>query len=224
MGGFGSGRSEYASTLTVEECRHLEANRILTITKLPGKSGSLWWGDREDPDVRIYAYLEDDVELENIGTPRAARIQLEYTTTDTQGSGVNKYDYWIPLDYTECNFGGVRPWFLCPDCDTRVGKLYLPPREGRFACRECYDLSYTSSRTSGDELKQAELRYRRTFAKVDAQRRRVHPNVEPWLPERPKGMHERTFSEHLSDLSDARSEWRDAMDKYMQEFVAGDLD
>jgi hypothetical protein len=29
----------------------------------------------------------------------------------------------IPVSWTRCNFGGVRPWFKC-DCGKRVAKLY----------------------------------------------------------------------------------------------------
>lgn len=73
----------------------------------------------------------------------------------------------------ECNFGGERPWFRCPGvvdgehCNWRVAKLYRPPRGDLYLCRHCYNLGYTTSRTSGDQLKQAELRYRPTYAKLD---------------------------------------------------------
>jgi len=30
----------------------------------------------------------------------------------------------IPLIWTQCHFGGWRPWFKCLRCNRRVGKLY----------------------------------------------------------------------------------------------------
>ena len=45
---------------------------------------------------------------------------------------------------------GQRRWFRCPGlggevpCYRRVGFLYLPPNQHRFACRKCHDLTYES--------------------------------------------------------------------------------
>lgn len=52
----------------------------------------------------------------------------------------------VPLEWTPCNFGGERPWFLCPGagCGRRIAVLYAPGRY--FLCRHCYDLSYQSQR------------------------------------------------------------------------------
>lgn len=37
---------------------------------------------------------------------------------------------------------GIRPWFLCPSCDRRVGILYRKQNAGPFLCRHCHGLSY----------------------------------------------------------------------------------
>ncbi len=50
----------------------------------------------------------------------------------------------VSLTLTRCNLGGVRWWFFCPLCSERVAVLYLRPRFGRFRCRHCNDLSYSS--------------------------------------------------------------------------------
>lgn len=92
-----------------------------------------------------------------------------------------------------------------------MAKIYRPPRGDLFLCRHCYDLGYTSTRTSGDELKQAELRYRRAFEKADKEGRRLHPNNKSWLPKRRKGMHHNTFEDLAEDIQAARREWNDAM-------------
>ncbi len=99
---------------------------------------------------------------------RASAVWLSYTITDGHTCKEREHMYRVPLKYTGCNFGGKRPLFRCPGvvdgkhCNERVGKLYQPPREDLFLCRHCYDLGYTSNRTSDDAMKQAELRFRRS--------------------------------------------------------------
>ena len=70
-------------------------------------------------------------------------VKLTYAITDGQGNKTD-YDYSVTLTTTECHFGGVRFWFVCPMCMSRVGGLYLPPGAVLFACRNCCDLSYQS--------------------------------------------------------------------------------
>ena len=104
--------------LTKEE----SAERISWTSSMTGKTTTIIVG----------VYLTDD--------PFAI---LMYSVTDRDG---NKTDYnnEVSLVTTPCNLGGVRYWFLCPLCYSRVGVLYLPPGEVRFACRHCNNLSYWS--------------------------------------------------------------------------------
>ena len=222
MGGYGSGRNEYATTPTVEECRRLDVDKLKEFTEQPGANGPVWWGDREDPDATLAVFSEGESDTVD---ERAARLRLSYTITDPRTDEQAEYDYPIRLEYTECHFGGYRPWFRCPKCTDRRRKLYLPPRggDGRYLCRECYDLGYTSSRRSGNDLKEAELRYRRAFAKADKDNRRPHPNRNepPYFPERPKGMHGDTFEELLADVREAREEWDRAHMAQLRELANG---
>lgn len=69
----------------------------------------------------------------------------------------------LPIDWTPCHFGGRRPWFLCPSCGRRVGKLYWLRRFSRmlFACRACADLGYeTQNQTSRVRLQRNARRLR----------------------------------------------------------------
>lgn len=50
----------------------------------------------------------------------------------------------IPLVWTPCRFGSFRPWYKCPGCDRRVGKLYNSGAS--LNCRRCLDLWYSSQR------------------------------------------------------------------------------
>lgn len=56
-------------------------------------------------------------------------------------------DVW--LDTTPCNYGGERTWFLCPGCNSRRAVLFSVG--GRFRCRQCHDLAYSSTREDATE-------------------------------------------------------------------------
>jgi hypothetical protein len=101
----------------------------------------------------------------------------------------------VSIDWTPCHFGGARPWFVCPGvvhgvaCRRRVGKLYGP---GRYLlCRHCYRLAYQSQR---------EQPYERSLRRANNIRIRLggDPGVLSPFPEKPKGMHWRTY-ERLSN-------------------------
>lgn len=48
----------------------------------------------------------------------------------------------IEITQTQCNFGGQRFWFVCPNCNKRVGVLYRKPISEIILCRECHGLKY----------------------------------------------------------------------------------
>jgi hypothetical protein len=91
----------------------------------------------------------------------------------------------IPIVWTPCNFGGLRPWFICSRCNGRVGKLYNSIGVS-LACRKCLDLRYASQRRgakSRSYLQSLKLRLR-----LDGIASLTAP-----IPDRPKGMHQRTY-------------------------------
>lgn len=90
----------------------------------------------------------------------------------------------IWLAYTACNYGKSRPWFVCPVCQRRVGVLYM--RAGRFACRHCQRVSYSSQ--SCDLLD----RMWRKQEKIEVQ---LDPS---W--QRPKGMRLKTYDRLMQVL------------------------
>ena len=76
------------------------------------------------------------------------KIRIYYTITD-RGTGEKRdIDYTVPIVSTPCFFGGERYWFICSlyrqgvYCGRRVANLYLGG--DYFACRHCYDLTYSS--------------------------------------------------------------------------------
>jgi len=143
MGGYGSGGWGFLhdKKTTVEECRWVDVGRFKREGMLlEGQTwgGSWWWKDNEGKQVASI-----DV------TSCTEWVRLSYTITYTAGDREpEKIAYTVPVVWTPCNFGGRRPWFVCPgqNCGRRVGKLYFPryALAKYYLCRHCYDLSYES--------------------------------------------------------------------------------
>jgi hypothetical protein len=117
-------------------------------------------------------------------------IVLSYRRKLTGSDEWKNEEYLVYLEWTPCNYGGNRPWFLCPGrgCGRRVAVLY---GGGIFACRHCHQLAYQSQRGQ---------RYQRALSRAQAIRRRLGGTAslfEPF-PDKPKGMHWRTY-ERLAD-------------------------
>lgn len=98
----------------------------------------------------------------------------------------------IRVDWTRCNYGGRRPWFLCPFCQRRSGKLY--EMLGGLGCRTCANLAYAS---------QAMGKTRRRRVKAERLRRLMgdegRPAIDP-LPERLRGRHRRSHEKKCQKI------------------------
>ena len=80
----------------------------------------------------------------------------------------------VAIAWTECHYGGNRPWFLCPGCGRRVAILYgrkiasdgskIPIRDRTLKCRQCHDLSYASQHEEWD--RRMRRRAEKTWARV----------------------------------------------------------
>ncbi|NCC04598.1 MAG: hypothetical protein EOM37_11290 [Proteobacteria bacterium] len=127
MGGYGSGRSEWRAK--AERALRLDIKSLKQQGGLrPGLSlTSRWtWNSGESSSITILTHenaLELIYRVRNPGEDWQDRRQHIY------------------LDHTECNYGGTRPWFICPQCSRRVGVLYS---RGLFLCRHCSRVAYTS--------------------------------------------------------------------------------
>lgn len=71
-------------------------------------------------------------------------IRMKYKSR-INGGDWQELDYEIKLDVTLCNFGGVRYWFKCPQCNKRACVLYGGTI---FKCRYCHDLVHKSRNES----------------------------------------------------------------------------
>jgi len=221
MGGLGSGRHEYATTPLVGNALQVDADNITDGVEHPGATGRTEWNGG-DAALALTIHFE---RFDDVDTNRVTPLRFEYTVADSWSDRTTHNEHRVALEYTEPHFGGVRPWFRCPGvvdgetCGRRVRKLYFPRGAKHWFCRECYDLGYLTSRRSSDDVRMAELRYRRAFKKADAENRRPHPNNSPHSPDRPKGMHHDTFDELVADVRDAREEWNREMNRKMNEML-----
>ncbi len=207
MGGVGSGSwYRFNTKTTAEECqsidvRYLHRNGLLK----PGHWFSFRWSRAGGKTGSIQGAVSGD--------GRAEQVTLLYRHRRGLGSEWEDVREPVELAWTACNFGGERPWFICPgaDCSRRVAILYGPGRY--FLCRHCYDLSYQSQRDN--------KMYRALHRAQDIRRRLGgSANMMEPFPEKPKGMHWRTYErlwwEHheaeMEQLAGMR-EWLDKMEK-----------
>jgi hypothetical protein len=89
----------------------------------------------------------------------------------------------VAVAWTDCHFGGRRPWFIC-DCGRRAAVLYAAGEF--FGCRRCRGLVYST---------QQESPYYRNLTAAQKIRERLggSPAIFDGFPEKPKRMHERTY-------------------------------
>ena len=180
MGGPGSGSwYRWSRKDTVEEHRSLDVNRWHRegLLRPWQRFGWVWKRNgEEEASISVATYPE--------------AVELSYTiwpgTEDAE-----KVRYVVPITWTGCNYGGRRPWFVCPNtkCGRRVGKLYLRGRY--FLCRHCHDLVYESQRI--DDLARLIRRKERILKRWGKGR------LASIYPKKPKGMHWKTYDRLLNE-------------------------
>jgi hypothetical protein len=144
MGGSGSGRWSGFGKTTVEHCLSLDINKLVRDRLLyAGIHTSViltWTNTRTGKEASSCGFEVNTLD------PSFSWVRLFYTLTRTG----EKIGYKTKLETTRPYFGGLRWWFTCPivNCYRRVAKLHLPPGGKYYACRHCYDLTYTSCQES----------------------------------------------------------------------------
>lgn len=136
MGGFGSGRrfgKDCTDDMQALDVRKLQRQRLLT----PGNSLTWSWSVNGDTCATINLLVGAD------------RVTLNYRTRE-RGGDWRPVNYPVRLDWTACNYGGRRAWWLCPaaSCGRRVAVLY---GGAVFACRHCHRLAYRCQRETDDD-------------------------------------------------------------------------
>jgi hypothetical protein len=206
LGGVGSGNWYRFDKKTTTDETHGVDMRYLHRKGLLKSGGwfSLRWSRGEHEIGSIGGSVEGHLRS------RPERVILRYRYRSGQGSEWE--DVWEPvsLEWTACNFGGARPWFVCPGagCGRRAAILYGPGRY--FLCRRCYDLVYESQRDN---------KMYRALHRAQAIRERLGGSVnmmEPF-PEKPKEMHHDTYMRLFWEHHEAEMEqlmgMRDWLDK-----------
>lgn len=96
-----------------------------------GWKGVSSWGEA---NIGITAWVDNEI----------PKITLDYRVKIDDDWQSLAYDVY--LTKTACNLGGFRTWFMCPNCDKKVGILYL--LNGKFYCRRCQNLTYRTNNGS----------------------------------------------------------------------------
>jgi hypothetical protein len=151
------------------------ATSIATACYGRGHSFSLRWSRAGRQTDSIGGVAQDD-----------DRATFFYRHTRGLGDDWEDVKETVALEWTPCNFGGERPWFICPgaDCGRRVALLYGPGKY--FLCRHCYVLRYESQRE--DKTNRALRRAQKIRKRLEGSANMMEP-----FPERPKGMHWSTY-------------------------------
>lgn len=105
-------------------------------------------------------------------------VRLHYTCNG------KPFDYLVSVVTTPCHFGGVRYWWLCPQCGRRCRILY---GGAVFVCRSCSG-AYYETQASKDIAVRIHNELRRLRAKLGAQ-----SLSSDKLPPKPKHMHWQTY-------------------------------
>jgi hypothetical protein len=134
----------------------------------------------------------------------AARIQMLVAQSglvlryqySTGGGEWKSAEYPVRITRTRCNFGGWRPWFLCPAraCGRRVAILY---GGDVFKCRSCHKLAYASTREGLG--RRAERRAERIQARLG-----FEPGILNSSGGKPKWMRWRTYDRLTGRLGELR--------------------
>lgn len=187
-GGMRIGAGRPACYVKAEHCQRLDI-RVWNRRGLlqPGTSGTWRWIESYSGEARgtIGFQVRED------------HVHLDYSVGGTP-SGQN-----VAITRTSCNYGGTRPWFVCPVRGERVAVLYM--RAGRFACRHCQQVAYASQ--SEDALDRAWRKQRKVEAKLG----------KDWR--KPKGMHWATHDRLRSIFWECEERRDRALAVYVGAFV-----
>jgi hypothetical protein len=119
----------------VEDCLVLGGQGVLAKT-IRNAKGAPWGGS--------FIWRRNGEKFANIGYTLVGNIlTLDYIKNKT-----DKAHYPVTLVTTAQPRGGLRYWFRCPlqGCGRMTAKLYLPNGALYFGCRQCYNLTYETSK------------------------------------------------------------------------------
>jgi hypothetical protein len=159
----------------------------------PGAVAVPSWTFRGEPSGHIVTRMNRDGD----------RLTLDYKTRATGETDWTPRMVHVWLDATPCHYGGERLWFRCPHCQSRRAVLFSTG--GVFACRQCHDLAYTSTREDA---------MNRSYRRIGTLQQRLGGGgygVPVWdIPGKPPRMHWQTYARLVAQLR-AEQERNDVM-------------
>ena len=172
-------RSLFGARDTCESCKSIDVRRWCREGRLVAGHSFWWsWTCLGEPSGTINVRVED------------AAVVLIYRARGLLSAEWKRTEQRVPMTWTNCHFGGRRPWFTCCArvngryCGRRVAVLYAAGE--LFACRSCYNLAYESQQGSPVQ---------RSLSQSLKIRVRLGGSPDPLgpFPEKPCGMHWRTY-------------------------------
>ena len=194
MGGSGSGTwYRWDTRRTIDDVMQLDVRMMArNAWLLPGVKGEINWRRNNQPwgSISYQSFINRLV------------LSFRYRVSGQEWGDVTQE---IAFDETQCNYGNIRKWFVCPGCHRRCALLYSGGKY--FLCRKCYKLPYKSQRqTKIDRLiSQKHELGERIFDD--------YHNGSGW--KKRKGMHQRTFDR----LSCLYAELEISVDEYLARFL-----
>jgi len=143
-----------------------------------------------------YSWTRGDEPAGSVSISTASdHLRMIYSWTPYDGD-LQSMDYQVWIERTPCNYGGTRPWFRCPRCQRQCAVIYGVASDGRFGCRHCMRLAYSSE--AEDHMDRLWRKQRKLETKL------IEGEIKP------KGMHWRTF-EQLQNRIDEVEERKDLL-------------
>jgi hypothetical protein len=139
------GRPPYGARATCESCKCIDVRRWYRGGWLStGQHFTTSWTFGSEPAGAIQ------------GRTESGSVVLTWQTRSCQTADWKPITQRVPITWTDCHFGGRRPWFICSVyrdgryCGRRVAILY--GAGAYFACRRCHGLAYASQQEAVREL------------------------------------------------------------------------
>ena len=184
MGGCGSGRRRQPDAMQATD-------------RYPSIDVREWYRDgllKQDLQFRNSWYSEG-LEVAAVSVRSFDRyLTISRLTKDDNDCEQAGGEVLVSVTRSACNYGGSRPWFLCPKCSKRVAVLYLA--DG-LACRHCMSLRYRC------QCEAAYMRAVRRAKKLD--HRLGGMGVMGLVRGRPKGMHLSTYRQLADEFNELRT-------------------
>lgn len=92
---------------------------------------------------KILAESCQKVEINDLVRKITSELKKELIKAEVATIGAN-----IRLTTSNTRWGGIRYWFVCPECNKRRGALFQGPNQSRVACGECLNITYKKERYS----------------------------------------------------------------------------